>query len=367
MSGGTVNADVLHVQGDADMQTLRPRGPIVLLNSPGAVGQAVVSQGPGKQPKWGTPSGGGVTWPLAFSGDECFQPNGIANSALCLHNNASAASGVVITGDTNANGPGIDTGTVTALTIGKSNINLLSIGSVSNSFNVNVFRNVIFGPGAGFIGHSSNQLLIAGGATGTPNTSIVFGNVNGGTIARMLNGAPTGQSSSNWVDLTGASSGSAPSVSANGGDATINLNLTPKLGRTVVTSGDLQVNAGMVRLAAVQTAANYGLSDDNGHIVLGVTASSITVVGNFLNVFKNVTGSPPLIRVDANSVDTDVNLGLQPKGAGVVDLHYPAIALGGGATPTLGTIGGSGPATAAQNCWVAIQTNGTTTFLPGWR
>ncbi len=41
-------------------------------------------------------------------------------------------------------------------------------------------------------------------------------------------------------------------------------------------------------------------------------------------------------------------------------------ALGGGAAPTLGTIGGSGPTVAAQNKWVEMQSNGTTVWIPAW-
>ena len=42
-------------------------------------------------------------------------------------------------------------------------------------------------------------------------------------------------------------------------------------------------------------------------------------------------------------------------------------ALGGGAAPTLGTIGGSGPATAAQNQWLKFTVTGSGTFwVPVW-
>jgi hypothetical protein len=43
------------------------------------------------------------------------------------------------------------------------------------------------------------------------------------------------------------------------------------------------------------------------------------------------------------------------------------VALGGGSAPTFGTIGGSGPASAAQNCWVELTIDGTKTWLPAWR
>jgi len=50
---------------------------------------------------------------------------------------------------------------------------------------------------------------------------------------------------------------------------------------------------------------------------------------------------------------------------GFVDINKP-VALGGGATATLGTIAGSGPTTAAQAQWVEIEINGVRHWLPAW-
>lgn len=44
------------------------------------------------------------------------------------------------------------------------------------------------------------------------------------------------------------------------------------------------------------------------------------------------------------------------------------VALGGGAAPTLGTIGGSGPATAAQNTWLRVlDSTGAAAWIPVWK
>lgn len=44
------------------------------------------------------------------------------------------------------------------------------------------------------------------------------------------------------------------------------------------------------------------------------------------------------------------------------------VALGGGAAPTLGTIGGSGPTTAAQNAWLEVKdSGGATMWIPVWK
>jgi hypothetical protein len=56
-----------------------------------------------------------------------------------------------------------------------------------------------------------------------------------------------------------------------------------------------------------------------------------------------------------------------PKGSGVVDLNYAVVAVGSTTPAVIGNIGGSGPATAAQNSWLQIKIQGTTSFIPVWR
>ena len=43
-----------------------------------------------------------------------------------------------------------------------------------------------------------------------------------------------------------------------------------------------------------------------------------------------------------------------------------SVALGGGAAATLGTVGGSGPATAGQNAWLRVLIGGNARWLPYW-
>lgn len=57
-------------------------------------------------------------------------------------------------------------------------------------------------------------------------------------------------------------------------------------------------------------------------------------------------------------------------GNGTTDLQWMTalVALGGGAAPTFGTIGGSGPATAAQNTWMrVIDSTGAAFWVPAWK
>ena len=55
----TLSVNVLHVKGDVDLNSLRPRNAVILQGSPGSAGQSITSQGPGKAPYWA--GGGSVT------------------------------------------------------------------------------------------------------------------------------------------------------------------------------------------------------------------------------------------------------------------------------------------------------------------
>ena len=56
------------------------------------------------------------------------------------------------------------------------------------------------------------------------------------------------------------------------------------------------------------------------------------------------------------------------QSGGGVQFGLAVIAMGGGAAPTVGTIGGSGPATAGQNAWKKeFDSTGTAYYIPIWR
>lgn len=71
--------------------------------------------------------------------------------------------------------------------------------------------------------------------------------------------------------------------------------------------------------------------------------------------------------IDICAVDAANRVQLAPAGA-LLLWGTPHVALGAGAAPTFGTIGGSGPGTAAQFAWLkVIDDAGNTGFLPYWR
>lgn len=90
-------------------------------------------------------------------------------------------------------------------------------------------------------------------------------------------------------------------------------------------------------------------------------------IANAANIAsRNAANSGDISIIGVNSSD-QVSLG---GVGGTADLQWTKalVSLGGGAAPTLGTIGGSGPSTAAQNSWMrAIDSTGAAFWVPVWK
>lgn len=110
---------------------------------------------------------------------------------------------------------------------------------------------------------------------------------------------------------------------------------------------------------------------------------SPTIVEAASGTHENLVGvelRPPVITVGAATVDRMTTLKI--TGAPVGTTNYGNFALwidsgivrwddyaslGGGAVPTFGTIGGSGPAAAGQARWLRVNIDGTNSFIPVWQ
>ena len=91
-------------------------------------------------------------------------------------------------------------------------------------------------------------------------------------------------------------------------------------------------------------------------------------------IHDNVSAEISVITSKATPVGADFLL-IEDSAAGdakkkitIGDLPFisDGVALGGGATPTLGTIGGSGPTSAAQAQWIEVDIGGTPHWIPVW-
>lgn len=100
----------------------------------------------------------------------------------------------------------------------------------------------------------------------------------------------------------------------------------------------------------------------------GIRTALFTSVASgveYVDFHAGITGNGA--GIFAQGVAAAVDIWLIPKGTGVVNFGNSVVANGGGAAPTFGTIGGSGPATAAQNSWMKVKIGGTATYIPVWR
>lgn len=187
----------------------------------------------------------------------------------------------------------------------------------------------------------------------------------------------------NAVQICDAPTGANPLVLAMGADTNVSLDIN--------TQGN-----GKINLKTGNSADFLQVQNVTGNGIIYAAGSSATIgvilvakgtggvyfesAGNFAGYFQNpanpvnyfaftgaATGSG--VQVATVGTDTDVDLKLTCQGAGRVDFHNAnaLIALGGGAAPTLGTIGATGPATAGQNSWLRMKINGTDSFIPVWR
>lgn len=120
------------------------------------------------------------------------------------------------------------------------------------------------------------------------------------------------------------------------------------------------------------------LSVTSGNIAVGTTPalSGAVRISNGTSISARNNGNSGDLEMITINASDQINIGgvtastrviLSP---GTQDIQWAKalVALGGGAAPTLGTIGGSGPATAAQNTWLRLlDSTGAASWIPVWK
>lgn len=183
------------------------------------------------------------------------------------------------------------------------------------------------------------------------NTVDVSG--GGARIARFV---PT-TSAVNYLELSGHSAGNAPFVRVAGSDTDITLGLVPK------NAGGIAFyrGSGVVDGLMSQGIFTWVIS---GSATTGAAVGDI-MLGNAHHIrAANAGGTAAISLIELNSGDVVV------LSANANDIQWgkPLVTLGGGATPTLGTIGGSGPTAAAQHSWMRVMDSGGAAFwVPAWK
>jgi len=154
---------------------------------------------------------------------------------------------------------------------------------------------------------------------------------------------------------------------------------TPMLsiGASAITGGGAKSGGG--QLVLVTGCADTGVTQELADVYLNlsrtVTFSTAPASQRAVRIAAPTYAGTGTI-ADAATLYID---GAPAQGAGItLTRKYPLwidsgvmrydgqIANGGGAAPTLGTVGGSGPTTAAQSGWIEINIDGNRRFIPVW-
>lgn len=131
-----------------------------------------------------------------------------------------------------------------------------------------------------------------------------------------------------------------------------------------------------------------GTSARNVNVNAVISAQTNPASGGFIRAanldgiyFRNAGNTADILALASNGsneivlgdpADTDTRIQgagiLLNPGSGDIRWNKALVALGGGSTATLGTIGGSGPATVAQNTWMRVlDSTGAAFWVPAWK
>ena len=257
---------------------------------------------------------------------------------------------------------GLATGTTITYTLPATATTLAGL-AISNTFtSTNIFSslNNSFGTYAGAA--TSTTGLSIGAQTGTKTVNIGTGGLSGSTT-NITVGATAGTSTTtmngqvdlggtttsvNFARITGAATGAAPTISAQGSDAHINLNLTTKGVNGAVNlqpNGALTLVVGQSGTGVGNNIAIYPTTNTMNWVLRGPdtnigytlqtkgTGNFYYVTGggqqaviadtqsavNYLGITGSITSEAPSIYVAGS--DANINLNLTPKGTGSVTIN----------------------------------------------
>lgn len=139
--------------------------------------------------------------------------------------------------------------------------------------------------------------------------------------------------------------------------------------RNGTDSGDIVViyldSSNVIQLGA-NTVAQAGLDVTQVMRAMGTSAPSagagVEIASTSITSYNRTGSAYTALSIDASALNLNVNSG------GDIKWGKALVALGGGAAPTVGTIGGSGPATAGQNSWMQVKdSTGANFWVPAWK
>jgi len=155
----------------------------------------------------------------------------------------------------------------------------------------------------------------------------------------------------NYVQVTGAATGAAPTISAQGSDAAVDLTLNTK------STGTLRLQSNSTTRVSVNSGGTVALGiSASGGSGLQVIATGSQV--NFTTVLGSITGQIPTLSM-VNSSDTNVGLGIVTKGTGAIDLAAGSsgVNISNGGTVTAVTLTNAGTGyTSFPTATIAVPT-----------
>lgn len=233
----------------------------------------------------------------------------------------------------------LNTGTLTDVRSLSLNAFNLSTGTITIASG-GIFNVINNSTGAITTVHCGNFLVANNNALGT------IGVASGVTVSYTNAGTIT---TANGVEITIANTGTLTNTHAlKIGDITAGTQTNTAF---AIHSNDAGALVYLNHMVAIGTLA-YPSTGSFG-LVFGDGTALASMGSNTAGLFANDDGGT----VKMYAIDEADSVAL---------LNYRNIALGGGAAPTLGTIGGSGPTVAAQNSWIEHNIDGTAYWVPAW-
>jgi len=182
----------------------------------------------------------------------------------------------------------------------------------------------------------------------TPSLAFTIGATTVGAIVKI--GAAV-----NYITLLASATANVTQIVPAGTDTNIGMMLNTK------GTGSLLFDVG----------GNYKGSIDSsgrllwGHVVATSAGAGDIVLSNNTSLRSVTVAGTDSARIVGMNTSNQVVIG----GSGAADIQWgtPLVANGGGAAPTFGTIGGSGPTLASQHAWLrVIDSTGTASWVPVW-
>ncbi len=185
--------------------------------------------------------------------------------------------------------------------------------------------------------------LIVGGSTLTLLTG-------GGNTALFLSGSGT----ANYLAIANSSTGVAPAIGSAGTDTNIDLTINAKGTGCIKVSTTGQFTSKNDPAAGIGVEIAYDTAGTTGVIVSydrgGAVYKPLIIGTSALNLFADT------VSIGKTTMTGDILWG------------KAIVALGGGAAPVFGTIGGTGPVGAGQNGWIRMLDNAAVPcWVPVWK